>query len=72
VASRGMAIDMDHPLAGSGKVTLAANPAKLSETPLAYRRAPPTLGQHTDEVLAEMLDMTEGELKNLRMDGTIE
>ncbi|MEE2970235.1 MAG: CoA transferase [Pseudomonadota bacterium] len=72
VASRGMAIDMDHPLAGSGKVTLAANPAKLSETPLAYHRAPPTLGQHTDEVLAEMLDMTDGELKNLRMDGTIE
>jgi crotonobetainyl-CoA:carnitine CoA-transferase CaiB-like acyl-CoA transferase len=72
VASRGMAIDMDHPLSGSGKVALAANPAKLSETPLTYRRAPPTLGQHTDEVLSEMLDMTDADLEKLRKYGTIE
>lgn len=72
VESRGMAIEMNHPLAGSGKIALAANPAKLTETPLTYRRAPPTLGQHTEEVLSEMLDLTEAELATLRADGAIE
>jgi glutaryl-CoA transferase len=72
VASRGMAIEMDHPLSGSGKVGLAANPARLSETPLAYRRPPPTLGQHTEEILAEILNLTPDELATLRADGTIE
>ena len=72
VASRCMAIEMDHPLSAGGKVALVANPAKLTETPLAYRRAPPTLGQHTDEVLSEMLEMTDIELIKLRTNGTIE
>ena len=72
VVSRGMAIEMDHPLSAGGKVALVANPAKLTETPLAYRRAPPTLGQHTDEVLSEMLEMTDIEMIKLRTNGTIE
>jgi crotonobetainyl-CoA:carnitine CoA-transferase CaiB-like acyl-CoA transferase len=33
------------------RVKLVANPVRLSETPADYRIAPPTLGQHTDEVL---------------------
>ncbi|NQU71153.1 MAG: CoA transferase [Rhodospirillales bacterium] len=71
VEARSMAIEMEHPLAGSGKVALAANPAKLTGTPLTYRRPPPTLGQHTEEVLAEMLDLTGDELAALRKTGAI-
>jgi formyl-CoA transferase len=51
VAARELRIDLPHPLAGV--VPLVANPIKLSATPAAYERPPPTLGQHTDEVLRE-------------------
>ena len=71
VTARGMAIEMDHPLSGSGKVALAANPAKLSETPLTYRRPPPILGQHTEEVLRELLGADEAEIEALRGSGAI-
>ena len=49
-----MQIRMPHPLAGED-IRLVGSPIELSRTPVSYRRAPPTLGQHTDEVLAEML-----------------
>ncbi len=68
---RGMKISMDHPLAGSGQVDLIGNPLKLSQTPVSYRRAPPTLGQHTDEVLREVLDMDESRLARLKDDEVI-
>lgn len=51
VQSRGMAVDMPHPLAGT--VRLVGSPIRLSDTPVQVRRAPPLLGEHTDEVLAE-------------------
>jgi crotonobetainyl-CoA:carnitine CoA-transferase CaiB-like acyl-CoA transferase len=50
---RGVRVRMAHPAAGSGAVDLVGNPIKLSDTPVAYRRAPPTLGQHSGEVLRE-------------------
>lgn len=39
---------------GIGHVATVANPMRLSATPVTYRSAPPTLGQHTHEVLREM------------------
>jgi crotonobetainyl-CoA:carnitine CoA-transferase CaiB-like acyl-CoA transferase len=71
VRHRGMKIAMAHPLAGAGTVDLVGNPIKLSGTPVTYRRAPPTLGQHTDEVLAEVLDLDEAARAALRRDGII-
>ena len=65
-----MRIAMPHPLAGKGTVDLIGNPLKLSATPVAYRRPPPTLGQHTGEVLAE-LGLDEAELATLRAEGVI-
>ncbi|MDW5442372.1 CaiB/BaiF CoA-transferase family protein [Polaromonas sp. SM01] len=53
VRARGLHITLDHPLAGS--VPLVANPIRLSGSPVSYRSPPPTLGQHTDEVLAQWL-----------------
>ncbi|MBI3979124.1 MAG: CoA transferase [Chloroflexi bacterium] len=41
-----------HPKAGT--VTLTAPPYRLRRTPPSIRRAPPTLGQHTHEILAEV------------------
>ena len=44
---------------GIGHIATVANPMRLSGTPVSYRRAPPSLGQHTHEVLQEMgLDAT--------------
>lgn len=42
---------VDHPVAGKAPTT--ANPIRYSGTPVQYRMAPPLLGEHTDEVLAE-------------------
>jgi len=55
VAARGMKISMDYPLAASGKVDLIGNPVKFSATPVSYRRAPPTCGADTEEVLKDWL-----------------
>ena len=68
---RGMRIAMPHPLAGSGSVDLIGNPIKLSATPVSYRRAPPTLGQHTDEVLEEWLGLGADERQQLHDNGVI-
>ncbi len=68
---REMAIAMDHPLAEGGAVDLIGNPIKLSRTPVAYRRHPPLLGQHTDEVLEELLELEEAERARLREEGLI-
>lgn len=51
VQARGMTVEMPHPLAD--RVRLVASPMKFSATPVQYRRPPPLLGEHTDEVLAE-------------------
>ena len=51
VNARGMTVEMPHPLAD--RVRLVASPMKFSATPVQYRRPPPLLGEHTDEVLAE-------------------
>ena len=52
VRSRRMTATVEHPLAGT--VELVASPMKLSATPVQQRRPPPLLGEHTDEVLAEI------------------
>jgi crotonobetainyl-CoA:carnitine CoA-transferase CaiB-like acyl-CoA transferase len=52
VQARGMQQAVGHPL--SDRLSLVASPMKLSATPVQLRRAPPLLGQHTDEVLEEL------------------
>jgi crotonobetainyl-CoA:carnitine CoA-transferase CaiB-like acyl-CoA transferase len=71
VKYRGMRIEMDHPTAGSGKVPLIGNPVKMSSTPPQYRLAPPTLGQHSDEVLRELLGFDEKQIQKLKNEKTI-
>ena len=49
---RGMLRHLPHPL--SGTVPQVVSPLRFAENPLAFERPPPTLGQHTAEVLAEL------------------
>jgi crotonobetainyl-CoA:carnitine CoA-transferase CaiB-like acyl-CoA transferase len=69
VRARNMRIDLPHPVAG--RVSLVANPLRLSETPVTYRSAPPTLGAQTREVLAERLAMSAADIAELRAKGII-
>lgn len=59
VLARGLRVDLPHPVAGS--VPGVANPIRLSATPVVHCSAPPTLGQHTDEVLADWLGAPAGQ-----------
>ena len=65
-----MEIRMTHP-AAAGEVSLIGNPIKYSETAADYRRPPPLLGEHTDDVLAELLDLGSAEIAALRDKGII-
>ncbi len=69
IAARGMKIEMPHEAAGV--VPLVGNPINYSATPVSYRHPPPMLGQHTDEILQELLDLPGAELDQLREDGVI-
>jgi crotonobetainyl-CoA:carnitine CoA-transferase CaiB-like acyl-CoA transferase len=64
VRHRGLKIELPHPL--SGTVPLVANPIKYSRTPLRYDTPPPLLGEHTAEVLTDLLGMSDSELGTLR------
>ena len=52
VLERGMIIELEHPALGI--VKSLATPLHLSATPLVYRRHPPRLGEHSDEVALEL------------------
>ena len=71
VQARGMVVKMDHPLAGRGGASLIGSPMRLTETPVTYRHAPPTVGQHTEEVLREKLGLTDEEFAVLRNNDVI-
>jgi crotonobetainyl-CoA:carnitine CoA-transferase CaiB-like acyl-CoA transferase len=47
--ARGMVVEIEHPLLGVARSV--GNPVHFSETPVSYRRHPPLLGEHTDELL---------------------
>lgn len=65
VIHRQMRVDLPHPLAGS--VPSVANPIKFSGTPIQYGDAPPTLGQHSDQVLKEYVGLSDAEIEALRI-----
>ena len=69
VVHRGLRIEVPHPVAGH--LPLVANPIRFSRTPIRYEVPPPLLGQHTDEVLRELLGKSEQQIGELRAGGTI-
>ena len=71
VRDRGMERRMPHPLGASNETPVISNPIRLSETPVTYRRPPPVLGEHTDEVLQDLLGLDRAAIDKLRADGVI-
>jgi crotonobetainyl-CoA:carnitine CoA-transferase CaiB-like acyl-CoA transferase len=64
VRQRGMVTQWQHPL--QPQLRLVSSPIKLSATPVRADRPPPMLGQHTEEVLRELLDCTDDRLSELK------
>jgi len=69
VQHRKLRVDIPHPLGGVAPVV--ASPLRLSETPVEYRLAPPTLGQHNEEVLKDLLGKSDTEFARLKTTGII-
>ena len=68
VLARGMVGEVEHPTAGT--LRTIGCPVRLTATPPQVRTAPPTLGQHTDDILAELgLDQTR--IDDLRARGAV-
>jgi crotonobetainyl-CoA:carnitine CoA-transferase CaiB-like acyl-CoA transferase len=61
--ARGLRFELPHPTAGS--VPLVASPMRFSATPVEQKLAPPTLGQHTDEVLRDVLGLDPSAIEKL-------
>jgi crotonobetainyl-CoA:carnitine CoA-transferase CaiB-like acyl-CoA transferase len=68
VKARGMRIELPH--ATAGKVPLIRSPMRFSGTPIEHAMGPPTLGQHTDEVLAS-LGRSADEIARLKQEGVV-
>ncbi|WP_444893730.1 CaiB/BaiF CoA transferase family protein [Microbulbifer sp. TRSA001] len=64
VQARGMVVEQDHPEAG--KVKTVRNPVIFSESALDYTQAPPVLGEHTEEVLRDLLGKSDEQVEELR------
>jgi crotonobetainyl-CoA:carnitine CoA-transferase CaiB-like acyl-CoA transferase len=69
VAARGALVEVAHPRAG--KVRMVGAPVRLSETPGSVRTPAPMLGEHTDQVLCELLGFDAGAIGALRASGAI-
>jgi crotonobetainyl-CoA:carnitine CoA-transferase CaiB-like acyl-CoA transferase len=69
VLARGMVHNLTH--ASVGGVGVVGVPIKLSSTPGSVRTAPPTLGEHTEDILVTDLAYTREDVANLRNDGVI-
>jgi crotonobetainyl-CoA:carnitine CoA-transferase CaiB-like acyl-CoA transferase len=69
VNERGMVTQWPHPLQPA--LRLVSSPLKLSATPVRTLRPPPLLGQHTEEVLRELLDCADDRLSRLKQEKVI-
>ena len=64
-----MVKEVEHPTCGP--IKLVNTPVKYSFSKPSIRTAPPTLGQHTNEVLTEMLGLSSAEVESLRKEGAV-
>lgn len=71
VEARGLKIAMPHGAAGGRNVDLIGSPIKMSATPVSYRLPPPSLGEHTEEVLRQFLGLGDADIAGLHARGVI-
>ena len=69
VLARGMKFELPH--AAAGKVTLVGSPMKFSATPISHDMPPPTLGQHTHEILKSVLHKSDQDIQSLVDQGVV-
>ncbi len=67
--ARNMFVEIDHPVAG--KVRITNDAIKLSDTPTTVRFPSPTLGQHNEEILSNMLGYSPDKIADLKTRGVI-
>ena len=67
VKARGVVHEVDHPRAG--KVRVIGSPVRMSGTPAKKPTPSPTLGQHTSEVLKDVLGISDDEIARLKSAG---
>jgi crotonobetainyl-CoA:carnitine CoA-transferase CaiB-like acyl-CoA transferase len=70
IQAREMEISLSHPLA-QAPIKLVGSPLKLSDTPVSYQSAPPTMGQHTQDVLKTLLKLDDTQILGLKDAGII-
>ena len=70
IQERGLLAHLPHPTAET--VRLVNSPLRLSATPVVTPVAPPTLGQHTDDVLGTVLGYDAAKIAQLRQDKVVE
>ncbi|MCC4239337.1 CaiB/BaiF CoA transferase family protein [Thalassospira povalilytica] len=69
VKHRGLVKHLDHPTAGT--VPTVGNPIRFSKTPITDEKAPPMLGQHSDEILRKVADLSDDQIAKLRDAGIV-
>jgi len=65
----GMVLEATHPQ--TGPIRMVRNPVTFSEMPVDLRQFPPRLGEHTEDVLGELLGYSAGEVRDLRAAGVV-
>ncbi|MEM6530301.1 MAG: CoA transferase, partial [Chloroflexota bacterium] len=69
VLARGMVAEAEH--SNGETLRYVASPLKLSETPAEMRTPPPLLGQHTDEILTDLLNLNPADINAYKQQGVI-
>ena len=69
VQARGMVAEVEHP--DCGPIKLVNTPLKYSHATPGIRTPPPTLGQHTDEILGTALDYSKEDIARLKQEGVV-
>ena len=67
--ARNMVKEIEHPTCGPMK--LVNTPVKYSYSEPSIRTPPPLLGQHTDEILRDIVGMDESEIEDLKTEGVV-
>jgi crotonobetainyl-CoA:carnitine CoA-transferase CaiB-like acyl-CoA transferase len=70
VKARRMRIELPHRYAET--VSLVGSPMKFSDTPVVHKQGPPVLGEHSNEVLGDLLGLGEEDIRNLHEAGIVE